>query len=337
MPESQEVALADKILVKEDMRSEDFDSDPRRDGINKLRQRAEVVFYPGELTAADGNGVVAVIASAAQVHPDFYDAAPNLRIISRYGVGFEKVNIDLATERGVLITVASDHVQTVAEYTIAQWMATLKRLYTLNRNSHGGDFRIIRNYEANGSTLGLYGFGRIGQHVARMAKPLLGDEGRLLVYDIRSDIADVATQFGAEAVEEPEALFRECDTVSLHVAGGDQIVDYDRLCSMKPHATLLNPSRASLVDDEAALRALNEDRIFYYVLDDPVSGAREIFKDHPRAICTNHSAGITVESAIRLDLRCVDQVVDTLEGRTPANVLNTDVMNHPRVKEFLRG
>lgn len=328
--------MGTKILVKEDMRNEEFDSPERRALVELLGQRAEVEWYAGELTADDGEDAIAVIASAGLIHPEFYDSAQNLRIIARYGVGFEKVNIDIATERGVLVTVAAEHVTTVAEYTIAQWMSTLKRLHTLNLNSHSGDFRIIRNYEAHGSTLGLYGFGRIGQHVARMASPLLGDVGRLLVYDIRPDIAVLAAAYGAEAVEDPETLFRESDTVSLHVAGGDTIVDYERLCLMKPHATLLNPSRANLVDDGAALRALNEGRLFYYVLDDPVQGLREIFKDHPRAICTNHSAGIAVQSVNRLDGYCVNQVIDALEGRKPENVLNTEVLEHPRVKEFLR-
>ena len=77
-----------------------------------------------------------------------------------------------------------------------------------------------------GSTLGLYGFGRIGQEVARRAKPLLGEEGRLLVYDIRPDIADVAAEFGAEAVDTPLTLFKESDTVSLHLSGADTVVGY---------------------------------------------------------------------------------------------------------------
>ena len=91
-------------------------------------------------------------------------------------MGYEKVNLDVATQHGVMVTISPEHLETVAEYTIAQWMATLKRVYTLNRLSHSGDFSIIRTYEAKGSTLGLYGFGRIGQAVAVRAKPLLGDE-----------------------------------------------------------------------------------------------------------------------------------------------------------------
>ena len=82
-----------------------------------------------------------------------------------------------------------------------------------------------------------------------------GEQGRLLVYDIRPDIAEIAAQYGAEAVDTPLTLFQESDTVSLHLSGADTVVGYEELCAMKPHASLINPSRGNLVDDEAANRA----------------------------------------------------------------------------------
>ena len=224
---------------------------------------------------------------------------------------------------------------TVAEYAVTQWLATLKRVYTLNRLSHGGDFSIIRTYEAQGSVLGLYGCGRIGQEVAQRARPLLGENGRLLIYDSRPDIGEIAARYGGEVVDSPHALFEQCDTISLHVSGDETIVDYDLLTSMKPHASLINPSRGNLVDDAAVNRALNEDKLYYYVVDDPVNGPRTIHKDHPRIICTNHNAGISVESTIRLDQKTIQQVTDVLEHRRPDFVLNEEVLDHPRVKEWL--
>jgi D-3-phosphoglycerate dehydrogenase len=328
--------MANKILLTTIFQNEDFASEPRRQGIEDLGKLANTEFYTvDEMTAEHAEGVVAVIANSALFTPSFYEAAKDLRIIARWGVGFDKVNVDVATEHGVLVTVTPVHMVTVAEYAIAQWMATLKRVYTLNRISHAGDFSIIRTYEAQGSTLGLYGFGRIGQAVAERAKPILGEKGRLLVYDIRPDIEELAAQYGAEAVSDPITLFEQCDTVSLHVAGDDTIVDYDRLCAMQPHASLINPSRGNLVDDEAVNRAIKEDRLCYYVVDDPVNGPREIHKDHPRIICTNHNGGITVESCIRLDLMTYTQVTAAIEGREPPHVLNQEVLEHPRVKGFL--
>ena len=329
--------MQNKILLSPIFQNIEFDSEPRRNRLADLAKLAELDTHPAELTGKDAKEVIGVIASSCPIHTRFYEEAEDLRIIARWGVGYEKVNVDVATQHGVIVTLSPEHMVTVAEYAITQWLATLKRVYTLNRMSHGGNFSIIRTYESEGSTLGLYGFGRIGQAVAVRAKPLLGDEGRLLIYDIRPDIKELAEKFGAIAVENPLTLFEESDTVSLHVAGDDTIVTYDRLCAMKPHASLINPSRGNLVDDQAVNRAIREERLWYYVVDDPVNGPRAIHKDHPRIICTNHNAGITIESAIRLDLRTIGQVTDAIEGREPAHILNREVLGHPRVKTFLKG
>ena len=326
-----------KILIAPTLDNREFDSEPRAQGIKDLGKVAdEVAFYTTtDFTAEHADGVVGIVANSALFHREFYEAAKDLRIIARWGVGFEKVNVDIATEHGVIVTVSPVHMVTVAEYAIAQWMATLKRVYTLNRNSHGGNFQVIKTYEVAGSTLGIFGLGRIGQEVAKRARPLLGNEGRLLVYDIRPDIADIAAQYNAELVDNPRTLFEECDAITLHLSGDDTVVTYDLLCAMKPHASLINPSRGLLVNDEDVNRAIQEDRLYYYVVDDPVNDTRAIHKDHPRIICTNHNAGITVESAIRLDLCCFNQVTDAVEGRTPPHVLNHKVLDHPRVKAFL--
>ena len=328
--------MRSKTLVARIFQNKEFESQARSQGLADLAKLTDVETYTQrDMTEEHAAGVVAVIADSALFHRSFYEAAKDLRIISRWGVGYDKVNVDIATELGVIITVSPVHMDTVAEYAIAQWMATLKRVYTLNRLSHDGDFSIIRTYDAQGSTLGLYGFGRIGQQMALRAKPLLGEHGRLLVYDVRPDIQELARQFGAEAVGSPLDLFRECDTVSLHVSGDETIVGYDELRAMQPHASLINPSRGNLVDDEAVHRAISEDRLCYYVVDDPVNGPRAIHKGHPRVICTNHNGGITVESTIRLDRQTFEQVTDAIQGRRPNHILNPEVLDHPRVRGLL--
>ena len=327
--------MSKKILISGHLDNPEFDSEPRRNGLADLAKFGTLSHHPNQLTEEHAEDVIAVLAGSPYVHESFYKAANDLRIIARWGVGFETVNVDLATQYGVIITVAPDHLDAVAEYAIAQWFATHKRLYTINERAHGGDASLMRNYDVKGSTLGIYGLGRIGQEVAIRAKPLLGEEGRLLVYDIRPDIKELAAKFGAEAVNNPMTLFEESDTISLHVAGADTIVTYECLCAMRPHASLINPSRGNLVDDEAVNRAIREERLYYYVVDDPVNGPRVIHKGHPRIISTNHCAGITVESSIRLDLRTIGQAIDAINGREPAHILNPDVLDHPRVKSFL--
>ena len=325
-----------RIYISRQLQNPEFSSDARRAGIARLGELADVEELPAPLTPADAAGLVAVIADGTFFSDDFYAAACDLRVVARWGVGFDQVNLAGATRCGVPVTVTPVHMDTVAEYTIAQWMATMKRTYTFNRMAHAGDARVIRCYDVQGSCLGLYGFGRIGQEVARRAVPLLGTRGRLLVYDIRDDIAELAARFGAEAVSEPEELFRRCDTVCVHVSGADPVVGYEQLALMQPHASVINPSRGTLVDDAGAHRAVEEGKLFYYVVDDPVDGPRAIHKDHPRIIATNHSGGITVESSARLDAKTFEQVTDAVHGRQPDHVLNPDALDHPRVRAWLR-
>ena len=327
--------MAPQIMLTAQFRNDEFASAERQQGLAHLRQLGELVDEPDVLGPEHAPNLIASIASSSLYTDEFYEAANDLRIVARWGVGFDKVNVKKATEVGVIITVTPVHMDAVAEYTIAQWMATLKRVYTLNRLSHQGDFSIIRTYEAQHTTLGLYGCGRIGQEVAMRAQPLLGQHGRLLIYDVRPDIEDIAARYGAEVADSPEALFQACDTVCLHVSGDETIVTYDLLSLMQPHASLINPSRGNLVNDADVNRAIKEEKLCYYVVDDPVNHTRAIHKDHPRIICTNHNAGITVESTMRLDAKGIEQVTDTIQGRLPQYILNPEVLDHPRVKGWL--
>ena len=326
-----------KVLIAPVLSDPQYDSEQRQTSLAGLAKLATVEGYSQtEFTADHGRDVVAVIANSALFTREFYEAAEDLRIVARWGVGYDQVNLEIATELGIVICVAPVHMATVAEYAITQWLATLKRVYTLNQMAHSGDHALVRTYDAEGSTLGIYGLGRIGQHAAQRARPLLGDSGRLLVYDTRPDVAELAAELGAEAVDDPMTLFQECDAVSLHVSGDDTIVAYEQLCAMKPHASLINPSRGNLVDDADVNRAIKEERLFYYVVDDPTDGTREIHRGHPRIISTNHNAGISAESVARLDSMNAHQVSLVLQGQKPPHILNEAVLAHPRVATWLQ-
>jgi phosphoglycerate dehydrogenase-like enzyme len=327
--------MPQKILLSSIFEVPLFASTGRTEGLQKLSQLVDFVDEPAEVTSDHAEGVVASIAGGAKFTESFYTHAKQMRLIARWGVGYDQVNVDLATEHGVIVTVAPVHMKTVAEYTIGQWFAAMKRTFTLNRMAHGGDFGQVKTYEIEGSALGLFGCGRIGQEVARRARPLLGDQGRLLIYDLRPDIGDIAARYGAEVVNDPRELFEQCDVVSLHVSGDDTVVNYDLLTAMQPHASVINPSRGDLVNDKDMKRALDEDKLFYYIVDDPPNGRRALHTGHPRVICTNHNGGNTVQSVARLDQTTIQQVTDVIHGRQPEHILNTDVLDHPRVKEFL--
>lgn len=325
-----------RIYLGRQFRIPDFATEKRQNELFRLGSFAKLEDLPIDLNPADATGVVAIIADSTTFPDEFYAAADELRVVARWGVGFDQVNVSAATSNGVLVTIAPVHTDTVAEYAITQWLAIMKRTYTFNQMAHSGNEQLIRCYDVRGSSLGLYGFGRIGQEVAKRAIPLLGPDGRLIVYDIREDIHELAASFGAEVATRPEDLFTRCDTVSLHMSGTEPIVHYDQLSLMQPHASLINPSRGNLVDDAAALRAINEGKMFYYVVDDPLDGSRAVFRENPRIISTNHSAGITMESAARLDKKTFEQVTDAMHGRKPDYILNPEALHHSKVRSWIR-
>ena len=119
--------MSGKIYLSPAFKNPEFACESRSDGIARLGQLARVEDQPAELTDKEADGVVAVIADSAPFRDSFYETAADLRIVARWGVGFDQVNVAAATRHGVLITVTPVHMDTVAEYTIAQWMATLKR------------------------------------------------------------------------------------------------------------------------------------------------------------------------------------------------------------------
>lgn len=317
----------------------EFDNPGRQQGLSDLARYGSVEMYPikEELTAPDARDVVAMIADASMFADDFYEEADQLRIISRRGVGFESVNLDLATRTGVLVTIAPEHVETVAEFSIAMWLACMRRVFALNQLGHGGTKELMAGLEVRGSTLGIYGLGRIGQWVARKARPLVGDEGRVLAYDVRPDLDEVCDRLDVEHVTHPRTLMRESDAVAIHVSGSDRIVTEDLLACMKPHASLINPSRGGLVDPDAVKNAIQNERLFYYAVDEPLVNDLATLRGVDRVIATSHCSGITPSSFERLDRKCFAQVIDALEGRRPDDIVNEDVLQHPRVREWLEG
>ena len=328
--------MPNKLLLTPILNNPRFASEARAEGLKELSQWLEFVHEPTKVTTDHADGVVASIAGGSTYTESFYEAARDMRIIARWGVGYDQVNVDLATKHGVIVTIAPVHMQTVAEYTIGQWFATMKRIYTLNQMAHSGDFDLLQTYEIAGTTLGLYGCGRIGQEVAKRARPLLGEQGRLLIYDLRPDRSEIAAQYDAEVVDQPRDLFEQSDVVSLHISGDDTIVTFDLLSAMQPHASVINPSRGNLVNDADMKRALDEGKLFYYIVDDPPNFSRAVYLGHPRVICTNHNGGIAKQSVARLDQTTFQQVTNVLHHRKPEHILNTKVLDHPRVQEFLK-
>ena len=122
--------MPSKILVTGNLQNPQFDSPQRREALAKLSNYADEVEYYSDpvFTAEHAEGVVAVLANSVLFTPEYYAAAKDLKIIARWGVGFAQVNVEVATQHGVLVTVSPVHLVVVAEYAITPWLDTPKRV-----------------------------------------------------------------------------------------------------------------------------------------------------------------------------------------------------------------
>jgi D-3-phosphoglycerate dehydrogenase len=251
-------------------------------------------------------------------------AAPRLRIISRFGVGFDSIDVAAATDRGIWVTVTpGTNEHSVADLTLALILALARQLVPVANQTRAGAWERAIGVELRGQTLGLVGFGRIGRQVALRARAF-GVE--VVVYDIVRDAA-AAAQLGARYVPLDELLAR-ADFVSLHAPATPEtrhIIGAQALAQMKPTACLVNTARGELVDEADLAAALRERRI--------AGAALDVFKqeppaaDHPllglpNVLVTPHIAGLTAQSGERMAALSAENILAVLRGERPAHPVN---------------
>ena len=280
--------------------------------------RLEVVGPDTGLEAA-----VAVIAGArVQWNGELLDQAPEVRVVSRTGIGYDNVDVAAAAERGVVVCNAPEAPSvSTAEHTVALLMAVTKHLRTTTAIADRGEKApsIGIALELDGRRLGLVGLGRIARRVAAAATAL-GME--VIAHDpfIQADSVD-----GVRLVSLDE-VFSESDVVSLHAPGGEatkHLVDASRLAAMRPGAYLVNCARGSLVDQEALLAALDSGQLAGAALD--VTEPEPLPEGHPLlgredVLVTPHVASSTAAGRRRLYAHAIDNALAVLEGRPATTV-----------------
>ncbi len=253
-------------------------------------------------------------------------ALPRLKVISKYGIGLDKVDVDAATEKKVPVTFCPgvNHT-TVAEHTFGLLLAIYRHIVTECNHVKAGRWKRLTGHELMGKTVGIVGLGRIGKEVAVRARAF---GMNVLGFDIYWDEA-FAQQHGVERVESPEAIFRAAEVISLHTNLTEKtrhMINAETLRMMKKDAVLLNCARGELVDTAALVDALKEERIAGYgtdVLDQEPPPA-----DHPlfscdNAVITPHIGSRTYESVVRQATMAVDNLIAVLAGEKPRAQANT--------------
>ena len=303
------------------------DPTPQRDlmaaGLSVVR--ADPAHHVAEL-AASLRQAVAWIAGTSRVSDEMLALAPALRVVARYGVGVDAVDVEAATRRGAWVTnTPGANTEAVADLAVALALDALRHVSVGVAAVANGDWTPRRGRELGGVTVGVVGFGRIGQGFARR---VLAFGSTVLAADPFLDESPIKE---VRLVSLDEIADRS-DVVSLHAPGGHTVADAAWLARLRPGATLVNTARADLVDEGALVDALRDGRLAAYACDtlatehDPAATKRLLAPDlADRVLVTPHIGAQTAEAVQRMGGMAVRNVLAVLRGEAPPNPVN-----HPR-------
>lgn len=267
---------------------------------------------------------VLLVRSATTVRKDLIDACPGLKVIGRGGVGMDNIDVDYARSKGLsVINTPAASSASVAELVFAHLYGCVRFLHDANRNmplEGETKFKVLKkNYaggiELRGKTLGVIGFGRIGQETAKIA---LGVGMNLLAYDKFMDKADVEVKLfnGASVhvsidISSMEDVLSQSDFISLHVPAQEKpVIGKAELDMMKEGAGLVNAARGGVVDEVALIDALDSGKLSFAGLDtfdnEPTPAMKLLM--HPKISLTPHIGAATQEAQDRIGTELADQI-----------------------------
>ncbi|MFQ5694312.1 MAG: C-terminal binding protein [Nitrospinota bacterium] len=263
---------------------------------------------------------------------ELMEALPSLKMIARYGIGVDTIDIEAATERGIIVTNNPTYcLEEVAEHTLALILSLARKVPFYDREVRRGKWDVEAAkplHRLCGKTLGLVGLGNIARRVARRARAF---EMRLLYFDPYVP-ADVGEKEGAEAAS-LERVLSESDYVTLHtplIPATRHLIDEAQLRLMKPTACLVNCSRGPIVRTDALVKALSEGWIASAALD-VVEDQPPLPADHPllafpQVVITPHAAWFSEEALVGLHEGAPSEVARFLRGERPKHVVNPEVL-----------
>ncbi|SPF81766.1 hydroxyacid dehydrogenase [Pseudoprimorskyibacter insulae] len=279
------------------------------------------------------SGAVGIVSRMGRVDASVMDAAPNLKVISKHGVGVDNIDIAAAAERGIPVLVATGaNAVSVAEHAIALLLTVAKKVVPLNESLHQGrwDKPGFKGRELAGLTMGLMGIGAIAQATGHIAKGL---GLTLIAYDPYA--ADEAfAQVSARRCATTEDLFAGSDVLSLHCPLTDdtrEIINAEALARMPEGAFVVNTARGGLIDEAALVAAVNAGHIAGAGLDtfakEPPA-ADHIFFDVPGIVVTPHIGGVTAEANARVGTEALRGIFQVLEGQPlpPERIINRKLL-----------
>lgn len=267
------------------------------------------------------------VRSATKVRKDLIDACSQLKVIGRGGVGMDNIDVDYAKSKGIqVINTPAASSNSVAELVFAHLFNAVRFLYDSNRQMPvSGEDRFeelkkkyAKGVELRGKTMGIVGFGRIGQNVAKMA---LGLGMKVLAFDpfVTETIIDIEIEGASQVIPVSvktvgmDKVIQNADFITFHVPGG-KLISKHEIASMKNGVVLINTARGGVINEEDLLEALNSGKISHACLDvfenepRPSSG----ILNNPKISLTPHIGAATNEAQERIGVELAEKLIEAL-------------------------
>ncbi len=319
-----------------------------QDGLDVLEAAPDAVvdintgLSEDELEAIIGDYDALVIRSGTQVTSKVLEAGSKLRVVGRAGVGTDNVDVDLATRKGVIVmNTPEGNTIATAEQTMTLLLASARNVVPAHNSMAEGrwDRSLYTGIELSGKVLGVIGFGRVGRAVAVRAQAF---GMSIMAYD-----PYVAERVGLEAnieLADLDEVLAASDFVTLHTAlsaDTENLINSERLATMKPGATLINVARGGLVDVDAVAAALEAGTLRTAAIDvfvEEPPEANHPLVGNPKVIHTPHLGASTAEAQRSVAIEIADQVLDALRGTRITNSVNLAFppgLDFARVSSFI--
>ncbi len=314
-----------RILVSESLAEE---------GLSILRAAAEVDARTGlsrtELTEAIADCQGLIVRSGTQVDRDLIASAPNLRVIGRAGAGVDNIDLDAASERGIIVlNAAGGNTVSAAELAIGLLLSLSRHLAAANASLRSGEWNrsAFIGAELRGKTAGIVGLGLVGAAVARRLQAM---EMRTIAFDPFVS-EERARSVGAELAPLAE-LLAQSDVVTLHSSASPDappLLGAEELSAIKPGALLVNTARGRLVDESALLEALDSGRLSGAALDVFASepAQENPLVQHPLVLATPHLGASTQEAQERVAVDIATETLKVLAGQPSQAAVNAPMID----------
>jgi len=268
-------------------------------------------------TAVNQQGIeMVLVRSATAVRKEVIDACPGLKLIGRGGVGMDNIDVAYAREKGItVINTPASSSQSVAELVMGHMFAISRFLHDSYKNMEAGDFSTLKKnfgkgVELRGKTLGIIGFGRIGQSLASYA---LGCGMNVIAVDRNTDAKMISIPLGNNSqaeisiapVSALDHVLIEMDYISIHVpkqADGSAVITAKEFAGMKKGVRIVNAARGGVINEDDLLEALNTGKVAAVALDvfENEPNPRKDLLNHPKIACTPHIGAATNEAQDRI-------------------------------------